>query len=347
MKIHILYNFHKGPLGGGNQFLKALRDEWERQGIYSQTLKEADVVILNSYPFRAEWIFNQLYLLKKKYPTKIIVYRLNGPISHIRQQDKEVDQIIAQANRIFADGIIFQSQWCAQENKTCFNIFSPYQTVIYNAPDPKIFYKKNPSTLNPNHVKLIATSWSANPRKGFDVYAYLDTHLDFSKFEMTFVGNSPIPFTNIKKIEPVSSEELAPILREHDIFITASKSDPCSNSLIEALSCGLPATALNDGGHPELVQKGGNLFEGTHDVLERIDQVVKNYQHYQNQIPFFDLTDTANQYRLFCKNILEDAKQKRYTPKQCHRMGYIQLRILILKWKINNVAKKIWKKLHL
>jgi len=86
-------------------------------------------------------------------------------------------------------------------------------------------------------VKLIASSWSNNWRKGFDIYRFLDENLDFSKYEMTFVGNSPVKFKNIKQIPPVESRDLAELLRTHHIYITASQNDPCSNSLIEALSC--------------------------------------------------------------------------------------------------------------
>ncbi|MBA7489471.1 hypothetical protein ES702_00005 [subsurface metagenome] len=37
MKIHILYKFIEGPWGGGNQFLKALRDYFRKVGVYSDT----------------------------------------------------------------------------------------------------------------------------------------------------------------------------------------------------------------------------------------------------------------------------------------------------------------------
>lgn len=341
MKIHILHKIQDGPWGGGNQFLKALRDEWRQQQIYCEKVEDADVVIMNSYPFREEELFDQVYRIKKMRPNTIIVYRLNGPISHIRQTDKEVDRMIALFNKFFADGIIFQSNWCAKENKKYFGIDSHYQTVIYNAPDKNIFHKQIHSHRDLTPTKLIATSWSANPRKGFDVYAYLDEHLDFSKYEMTFVGNSPIKFKQIKKIDSVSSEILASLLQQNDLFITASKTDPCSNSLIEALSCGLPAVALNDGGHPELVQKGGELFNGTSDVLEKIDKVTSNYAHYQSHLPTFDLSDVAHQYYAFCKKIWRDAEENRYTPKRNRFIGLLLLKKHVFVWKIKTKLRSV------
>jgi glycosyltransferase involved in cell wall biosynthesis len=291
MKIHILYNFTDGPWGGGNQFLKALRFELIRQGVYAEDPKEADVLLVNSHHRLFEACLYKIFYRKR------IIFRIDGPVSLIRGNGRWVDLQISLFARLFADGVVFQSEWSRQQNKKLFHFKNKHETVIHNAPNNDIFNHTGKKPFNPSDkIRLIATSWSPNPRKGFDVYQYLDERLDFSKYEMTFVGNAPIRFKNIKMIEPVSSERLAPILKEHDIYITASKTDPCSNSLIEALSCGLPAVALNDGGHPELVQGGGELFQGQEDVLGKIDQVAKNLVSYQQYIPKFDLTETTNRY---------------------------------------------------
>ena len=116
--------------------------------------------------------------------------------------------------------------------------------------------------------------------KGFNVYKFLDDTLDFGRYEMTFVGRSPIKFNRIQHVPPQPSEELAEVLRQHDIFVTASRNDPCSNALIEALHCGLPAVVRNDGGHPEIVGEAGELFEDERDVLDAIGKVAQNYEYY-------------------------------------------------------------------
>ena len=57
------------------------------------------------------------------------------------------------------------------------------------------------------------------------------------------------------------------------MYIAASRDDPCSNALLEALACGLPAAYLESGGHPELVGEGGLPFredEELGDVLDRL-----------------------------------------------------------------------------
>jgi len=193
---------------------------------------------------------------------------------------------------------------------------------------------------------LIVTSWSSNLRKGFEVYKFLDENLDFSKYEMTFIGNSPVEFKNIKWIKPIISKELAKILKQKDIYITASQSDPCSNSLIEALSCGLPAVALNDGGHPELLQRGGELFNGKEDVIEKIKKVAKNYQHYQSEIPEFSIKKVAQDYYKFAERIYDDVQNKKYKPKQVNfstKINFYKMKFLILKWKGVNKLRRIIK----
>jgi len=89
---------------------------------------------------------------------------------------------------------------------------------------------------------------------------------------------------------------LAQELKNSDIFVTASRSDPCSNSLIEALSCGLPALALANGGHPELVGKGGEIFNNNTDILEKLEKIVDNYNEYRKKVPIFDIEQTTEEY---------------------------------------------------
>lgn len=343
MKMHILHNLREEPWGGGNQFLKALRGEWMRQGAYADTPEETDAILINSYPFGAEYLFDQLWCAKRRYPKKIVVYRLDGPISLIRQKDQDIDRMIHTWNEAITDGIVFQSQWCEEQNRQKFGTSSRYQTVIHNAPDPTIFHLPTspPSHLSTSPTKLIATSWSNNPRKGFDIYQFLDEHLDFNTYTMTFVGNSPVKFKHIKMIAPLPSRELAEVLRGHNIFVTASQTDPCSNSLIEALACGLPAIALNDGGHPELVQNGGELFNGVEDVLKKIDQVADHIIDYKHRLPTFDLTHVAGEYLTFAKQIWNKKEVGHYSPKPARIGDLLTIKRMIATWKV----KRLWNKL--
>ena len=140
--------------------------------------------------------------------------------------------------------------------------------------------------------------------KGFDVYEYLDETLDFDKYEMRFIGNSPMEFRNIIHVPPCDSAVVAGYLKSSDIFVTASKSDPCSNSLIEALHCGLPAIARNCGGHPGIIGECGELFDNAEDIAPLIRKIEREYEGYRSKFSCPDIADISAQYESFAEELL-------------------------------------------
>jgi glycosyltransferase involved in cell wall biosynthesis len=303
MKINILSELKEGAWGGGNQFQKALRQEFVKLGVYEEDSEKADAILFNSFPFRHEYLFRRIAELKKA--GKIIIHRVDGPISEIRGRDLDIDKIIYFFNNLLADGTVFQSAWSRTENFRLGMKKNNFETVIINAPDSGLFNRFDKAPFDKKKIKLIATSWSANPRKGFALYKFLDEHLDFSKYQMSFFGNSPVEFKNIIQHPSAESKILAEELKNSDIFITASQKDPCSNSLIEALSCGLPAVALDDGGHPEIVGAGGEVFEGAADIFDKINMITENYGDYQARIKIETIEYAARKYFDFIKEVCE------------------------------------------
>ncbi len=347
MKINILQELKDGPWGGGNQFLKTLKNEFIKSGIYSENPDEAGLVLFNSFPFGEEYRFKQIKNLKKK--GRIFIHRIDGPIFSIREKDLIIDKIIYKMNDLFADGTVFQSNWSREMNYKLGMKKKENEVVIINAPDPRIFNRDGKIDFsNERKIRLIGTSWSSNMRKGFGIYKYLDENLDFSKYEMTFVGNAPVEFKNIKYIKPLTSEELAKVLKSHDIFITASQSDPCSNSLIEALHCGLPAVVLNDGGHPEIVGEGGEVFHDKGDVLKMIKKVSDNYYHYQEKINLPSIESVSKSYIEFFEKIYRENSNKTYINKINYLYFYYILSLVYYRKfvdKLKLMILKVWKKI--
>jgi glycosyltransferase involved in cell wall biosynthesis len=294
-KIHILFKIKKGPWGGGNQFLRALREALIRRGAYAENPNESEVILFNSHHSIGQllrlWITNS---------DKTFIHRVDGPLTRVRGggiRNRITDRVIFALSRFVADATVFQSAWSKEKAKEFGYKEHPYDTIINNASDPSIFYDRGHVPFGSSgKIRLIATSWSANERKGFSIYRYLDENLDFSKFDVLFVGNTPCSYQNIKVQPPMKSNELADELRQSDIFITASQQDPCSNSLIEALTCGLPAVARNDGGHRELLQNGGVTFEGEEDVISAIETVVKDYETFKSHLPQHMIDEVATEY---------------------------------------------------
>ncbi|MCB0832743.1 MAG: glycosyltransferase family 4 protein, partial [Bacteroidetes bacterium] len=219
-----------------------------------------------------------------------------GPIDVYRGRDDGVDANIHTANLKFADKTIFQSSYSLEQHLALgFKFKNP--TVILNAADPEIFHSRGRKGFSRNRkTRLIASSWSDNINKGAPVYQWLDEHLDWGRFEMTFVGRSPVKFKNIRMIPAVDSYRMAELFREHDIYLTASKNDPCSNSLIEALTCGLPAIFLQSGGHPEIVKQAGAGFEAAEQIPEALDQITDQYEAFQSRISIPSINEVSQKY---------------------------------------------------
>lgn len=311
MKIHILFEFQDGPWGGGNQFLKALKNEFIQMNVYEEDIYKADAILFNSHH-----LIEQVKKFKREYPYKIFIHRVDGPVQIVRGFDEGVDDIIFKANRLYADGTIFQSKWIKNESEKLGLKINKNYKIIINAPDSLIFNKNNNSIVKSDErIKLIATSWSGNIRKGFDVYQWLDDNLDFNKYEMTFVGNSPVTFKNIIHKQPMNSHNLANELRRNHIYITASKHEPCSNALIEAMHCGLPAVAYNNGGNPDIVGKAGELFLHSEEIEEKLKKIVDNYECYKKNINLPNISQVSQEYYDFMLEVHANMKFLKYNPK--------------------------------
>jgi len=273
VKLNIFFNFQDSAFGGGNQFLKTLKHKLNTLNLYEEDAKNSSVIIFNSHQQ-----YQEIFKLKKVLLNTKFIHRVDGPIRLYNDMSDTRDDIVYNLNRL-SDGTIFQSKYSFENNiKLGMKCPSRYR-IIQNFCDENIFKTKNSIGINAK-IRIISTSFSTNIKKGFGIYKFLDDNLDLSKYEYVFVGNSPAQFNNIKNIGCLNTEEVAKELYKSDIYLTASQNDPCSNSLIEAQTVGLPTIALNSGGHPEIINNNAELYESKDDLLEKINNVSSNIQDY-------------------------------------------------------------------
>jgi glycosyltransferase involved in cell wall biosynthesis len=292
MKIFIIYQTQDVPTGGGNQFLKALSTVLSAQGALATDPSQADAFLCNSHH-----CMENVIRLKLAYPSTPFFHRIDGPMRVYNTQDDRRDDQVYWINKKIADGTIFQSEWSKRKNLDAGMQASPFSTVVFNAPDPEIFNRTSTrEALTDPLPNLVATSWSNNMNKGFKIYRFLDEHYVGKDFNLTFIGRSPIPFKNIIHLPPLPSRELAQELHKHDIFITASQADTCSNSLTEALHCGLPSIVKNDGGHPEIIGQAGLVFDQPEQIPDRVNRIARNYATFQAAIALPDIDKIARLY---------------------------------------------------
>lgn len=293
--------FRPPPWGGGNQFMLALKAECERQGIEVTTNGQGEPAtahLLNSCWFDVEGFERTMQEQRGLSPR--VVHRIDGPINLYRRtpDSLELDELCFDLNRRHAHATVVQSAFTL--GALAEGGFMPVRPVIvHNAVDPAVFVAGDspaPAPGEGERLRVIASSWSDNPGKGAAVYSWLDRHADHDRFEFTFVGRIRAQLRNWTCVEAQPSDALAELLRGQHVYLTASRDDPCSNALIEAQSCGLPAVYLRSGGHPEVVQFGGLGFMTPMEIPGILERMRSHLDLYRAQLSPPTMADVAQRY---------------------------------------------------
>lgn len=290
--LALFHEFHAPPYGGGNQFLLAFRRELTRRGLaieVDQVSGQTPACLYNSFNFD----FARLRRFDR--PGLRMVHRVDGPIGVYRGFDDGTDRRIAEINAL-ADATILQSSFSLEKHRE-LGLALRNPVVIHNAVDPDIFHPPDArEPLNGRRLRVVVSSWSDNLRKGADVLEWLDCNLDFDAFEVTFAGRTQQRFARIAVVDPLPSRELADLLRAQDVYLAPSRDDPCSNALLEALACGLPAAFRRSGGHPELVGDAGVGFDDPEEVPDALARLRAELEQRRAAIRVTPLAEVADRY---------------------------------------------------
>jgi len=291
--LAVFHELEPPPAGGGHQFLRALVGELERRGLdveHNRVSGGTSACLFNSFNFD----FARLRRFARA--DCRMVHRVDGPVGAYRGFDDGTDARIAAINAELAQATVLQSRYSLEMHAE-LGIELRDPVVISNTVDPSIFHPPDErEPLGDRPLRVIASSWSQNPRKGAEVLGWLDRNLDAQRFAVTFVGQSQQRFERIRHAPPVDSHGVARLLREHDVYLAASRDDPCSNALLEALACGLPTAYLDSGGHPELVGGGGLSFGRAEEVPEVLAQLAGDLDLYRNRITVPSLVSVVDSY---------------------------------------------------
>ncbi len=106
--LAIFHEYAPPPSGGGNQFLRALAGELERQGLRIETNRISGgtkACLFNSFNFDAR------RLRRFARADVRMVHRVDGPIGVYRGFDDGTDHRIAELNRRFAAATVVQSRF--------------------------------------------------------------------------------------------------------------------------------------------------------------------------------------------------------------------------------------------
>jgi glycosyltransferase involved in cell wall biosynthesis len=291
-------------------------------------------------PEKARHIFfpieYQLDFLKKIQSHKgSIIQRLDGiyyPSKHGSEFIK-YNQIIHTIYKHFSTHVIFQSEYSKNQ---CFEMFGekkkPEFTVIHNGANKHIFFPEN--TLPPLDKGYILTTSGhfRNPDMLEPIIYALDQLRDIP-FSLNVLG--PISKPEIKPLlerpyifhrERLSLKEIAGYLQKSHIFLYSHLNPPCPNSVIEAISCGLPVVGFKSGAMQELCSFNSDLlapvsnkiFQEYHEfnpetLKEKILLAISNYDTYRSQAlnhtNDFDFNSCGNAYmKVFNKQMKQHHK---------------------------------------
>ena len=291
--LALFHEFAPPPSGGGHQFLRALLRELEARGLDVERQRisgETPACLFNSFNFD----FERLRRFSARGAR--MVHRVDGPIGTYRGFDDGTDERIARINDELASATILQS-WFSFEKHRELGLELRDPVVVSNAVDATIFHP--PTTREPlegRRVRVVAVSWSDNPRKGAEVLRALGATAAPKRFELTFVGRSPGDLTGWKVVAPLASKALADLLRTQDLYVAPSRDDPCSNALLEALACGLPAAYRDSGGHAELVGEAGLPFGADEELGEVLERLVDELDERRASISTHPIAWVADRY---------------------------------------------------
>ena len=291
--VAIFHEYAPPPSGGGNQFVHALAGELARRGLVVERNRISSgtpACLFNSFNF------DMRRLAGFAREDVRMVHRVDGPIGVYRGFDDGTDARIAATNARFADATVVQSRFSLDAHlRLGIRLADP--VVIANAPDPAVFHPPaGREPLDGRPLRVVASSWSDNPRKGGDVLRALGAAVDPARVALTFVGRPPAGLTGWRLEVPLPSDELAELLRAQDCYVAPSLDDPCSNALLEALACGLPALYRRSGGHPELVGDAGIGFDGPDDVTAALARLVHELDARRSAIAVPSLVDVTDRY---------------------------------------------------
>lgn len=281
-----------GPWGGGNNFVKSFHDALIDEGhhiVYDLSHNDIDLIVMIDPRYDDLGIsINEIFAYKQKNPRVKILHRVNE--CDARKNTNDVDKLLMASN-VIADETVFISEWL----QSYFTVkgFNKRSSVIYNGCNSSHFYpEKNHQNKTIQYpIKIVTHHWSDNWMKGFDVYKHLDRLCQEhpEKYKFTYVGRyakeySPVATTIIN---PLHGKELGDELRKHDVYLTASRWEPCGMHHIEGASSGLPVVYHEEGGGiVESCKKHGMSFASNDQLSKAIDAVSENYAELVSMIDY-------------------------------------------------------------
>ena len=301
-----------GSIGGPSTFMQNLESFFDKRKLLASSNLEKSKVIF----FPISYNIETLELLKRK-GVKII-QRLDG-IYYPPKHSEDFEKLNTPIKKIYqdlADHIIFQSNYSKSQCFEFFGQISPSQyTVIYNGANKSIFYPKN-TLIKESEFRFITTG----NFRSLDMIEPMIDALDKVKRKNSFSLDVIGPIVNKKLLPllereyvnylgPKNLREIAVLLRRSNAFIYSHLNPPCPNSVLEAISVGLPVVGFDSGSMSELLSFSKELLAPvSKDIFQKYENF--NYNLLQDKVELL-----LSRYDHYKKLSLSNAKK--YSFEEC------------------------------
>jgi glycosyltransferase involved in cell wall biosynthesis len=276
--------------GGGNQWLLQMSRYLQYCGYHVQydLAGEVDAIFMNhgGLTGRLSISLEEVQAYKARHPEVTVVHRIND--NDVRKKTGEMDARLARFDSV-ADHTFFISEWLLEHHAaTWFDRTKPH-TCILNGADPAVFHPVGSAAWKPGEpLRLVTHHWSDNWMKGFASYQKIDALIAEGKLpgvELWIIGRWPqeIAWKAARTFPPASGSDLAALLRQCHLYVTASQLEPGGMHFIEGLQCGLPLIFHEDGGGiVELARQYGLGFREEED--EVIPAIQARYPEFRAKV---------------------------------------------------------------
>ncbi len=313
LDIYIPFEEFTHLKGGPATFMLNLKNELQRNGIKPQT----NMAKAKSIFFPVEFSLEKLEHFKARNGN--IIQRLDGiyyPEKH-GEEFVELNKDIKKIYKEFSSFVIFQSDYSKRQCEALFGVFSKH-AIIHNGANKEIFFPKSTPLMELGaKTKFITTGNFRNIDMIEPVIMALDEIYQERDLELLVLG--PFPNEALKKYldreyvqylgKTTDQHKIANFLRSADAFIYSHLNPPCPNSVIEAVSCGLPVIGFDSGSMNELCSFNTDLLAFVSDDI---------FQNYGQ----FDYKKLKEKLLLFMRSPREYIKSAvlnshRYDVKNC------------------------------
>jgi len=345
-RLRLFFNYRTvaGPWGGANSFLRSLQQAFaadQELEIVPHEHAPCDVFFLNQLyrgPGRPRWSrkflsVSQLRRLRRSGTTNFwqawcqrltgrpaaqppaIVCRLVNHSEHAygKANLEQVELFRALAHTT-AD--IFQTKYL-HEVFQASGYSKPGYTIIHNGVDQTVFHNHDRIAWHPGKpLVVVSSAMTRRQTKRFDLIAAMSEQPQVESYHLG-IWPEGVPTKKVRLLGQKGHVEIAEFFRKKaHAFMHPAEKDICPNTVIEAMSCGLPVFYSRLGGTAELVgQNGVALDEGIGPAVARLKESYSQLcAGLQERHAYFSIQRALREYKAVFQSTAAAARPNRLSP---------------------------------